>query len=83
MAAVLAGGERAVLLHSWAAWLHGIDRVPLARQPQITRPSRVRLRIPGVTVHATRELERCDLTTVRGIPVTSGARTGWTSPTVT
>lgn len=75
MAAVLAGGEGAVLSHSWAAWLHGIDRVPRTEEPEILRPGLILPRIPGVAGHATRELERCDVTTIRGIPVTSGART--------
>lgn len=75
MAAVLAGGDGAVLSRSWAAWLHGIDRVALAPLPEIINPGRVRLRIPGVTVYASRELDRCDVTAVRDIRVTSGART--------
>lgn len=75
MAAVLAGGEGAVLSHSWAAWLHGIDRVPLTEEPEITKPGRMPPRIPGLAVHSSRELESCDTTTIRGIPVTSGART--------
>lgn len=75
MAAVLAGGHGAVLSPSWAAWLHGIDRVPLTPKPEIIKPGRVQLRIAGVAVHSSRALERCDVTSVRQIPVTSGART--------
>lgn len=75
VAAVLAAGEGAVLSHSWAAWLHDVDRVALADQPEVTKPGRVQLQIPDVTVRATRQLESCDVTTIRGIPVTSGART--------
>ncbi|HVL98472.1 MAG TPA: type IV toxin-antitoxin system AbiEi family antitoxin domain-containing protein [Egibacteraceae bacterium] len=75
MAAVLSAGPKAVLSFSWAAWLHGVDRVPLTREPEVTLPGRLAPELPGVTAHSTRLLERCDITTVRGIPVTSGART--------
>lgn len=75
MAAVLAAGEGAALSHSWAAWLHGLDRVTLTDEPEVIRVGLVLPRIPEVAGHATRELERCDVTTIRGIPVTTGART--------
>lgn len=75
LAAVLAAGEGAALSHSWAAWLHGIDRVLLAEEPEVTTPGRARRRIPGVTVRTSRDLPPCDVVTVRGIPATSGART--------
>lgn len=75
MAAVLAGGKDAVLSHSWAARLWGLTRTPATEQPEIIRPGTDPARIPGVIVHTSRELDRCDVTASRGIPVTSGART--------
>lgn len=75
MAAVLAAGPGAVASHAWALRLHGIDRVDVPVEPDVTiRASGIRV-IAGVTVHRTRELERCDIVTVDGIPATSGTRT--------
>lgn len=75
MAAVLAGGEGAVLSHSWAARLWGLTRVPVTERPEIVSPGTNPPRVPGAVVHTSRELDRCDVTTSRGVPVTSGART--------
>ena len=75
MAAVLAAGPGAVASHAWALKLHGIDRVRPPVTPQVTiAASRVRV-VAGVEVHRSRELERCDIVTVDGIPATSGTRT--------
>lgn len=75
MGAVLAAGPGAVASHAWALKLHGIERVQVPEEPDVTvPPTRVRV-VAGVTVHRTRELERCDIVTVDGIPATSGART--------
>lgn len=75
MAAVLAPGPDAVASHAWALRLHGLDRVQLPHTPQVTIPaSRVRT-VAGVEIHRSRELDRCDIVTVDGIPATSGART--------
>lgn len=75
IAAVLAGGEGAVASYSWAARLWGATRIPVTEQPEITRPGVSPPRIPGVTVHSSRELEGGDVTEVEAVPVTSGART--------
>lgn len=75
MAALLAAGEGAVASHSWAARLHGITRVEVTEQPEVTKPGRVACETSDITAHNTRELERCDITTLQDIPVTSGART--------
>lgn len=75
MAAVLAAGEGAVATRSWAARLHGTERIELTEQPEVVRPGRRKPLLQGVTVHRTVELDRCDTTLLRGIPTTSGART--------
>lgn len=75
IAAVLAGGPGALASHSWAARLLGVTRVPATREPEITCPGTWSPQIRGVRVHNSRQLDRCDLTTVGRVPVTSGART--------
>lgn len=73
MAAVLAGGEGAVLSHRSAAHLHGL----LTRSPafaDVTAP-RSGGRLQGLQRHRTRRLEGRDVTTRRGIPVTTVQRT--------
>lgn len=71
-AALAAGG---VVSHSWAAWLHGSKRIERTRLPEVTVQGSSRVRIAGVIVHRTTELDSCDRTTVGCVPVTSGART--------
>lgn len=75
LAAVLAGGPGAALSHRDAAALHGLERVPSpAARIEITTPRRQesdrRLR-----VHGRRPLVAAEVTTIRGIAVTSVART--------
>jgi very-short-patch-repair endonuclease len=72
MAAVLACGECAVLSHRSAAALVRI--CPHHMVVDVTVPGRRRGR-PGINVHRTRHLPERDVTTVRGIPVTSLRRT--------
>lgn len=77
MAAVLACGPGSALSHAPAGQLlYLVDRnekfqvhvsVPPGRDPNPT----------GVIVHRPRSLERCDLTTRLGIPVTTPTRTAW------
>jgi hypothetical protein len=71
-AALAAGG---VVSHSWAAWLLGSKRVARTRQPEVVVAGDSRVRIRGVTAHRTAQLDPCDVTTERGVPITSGART--------
>jgi hypothetical protein len=73
MAAVLAAGEgsalgrlsAAVLWNAWRRKVEGIDVIaPKQRRPQ-----------PGFRLHTARNLDPRDVTTYRGIPVTTMART--------
>lgn len=73
LAAVLAVGPGAVLSHRDAAGLHDLRAanhirvdVSTTRQPRAIR---------GVAIHRTRTLDARDITTVRGIPTTTVART--------
>lgn len=75
IATVLASGPGSVASHSWAAKLLGVTRVPVTEQPEIISPGTRPTRVRGVRAHNSRELERCDTTTVQHVPVTSGART--------
>jgi len=74
MAAVLAGGEGAVLSHFSAAALWGM----LPRQPRdlevIVTGAKGRAQ-PGLRVHRARVLDPRDITRHHGIPVTTAART--------
>lgn len=74
MSAVLAGGDTAAASHGTAAFLWGL----LSRPPdqiEITTVLERQVRIEGVRAHRTGILHELDRTTVRGIPVTSVART--------
>lgn len=71
LAAVLAGGPEAWLSHRAGAAFHGYEvRFP---KPEITIAHERECEIDGVTAHRTRR--RHDVITVRGIPVTTKART--------
>ena len=77
LAAVLAYGQRAVLSHQTAAAVHGIE-LPGPR----TGPTHVTLvevqrrsRRPGILLHTTTELHSAEHHRLRGLPVTSVART--------
>lgn len=71
LAAVLAGGEGAVLSHQAASVVHGFE---LRRvRPVVTTPNARHPEVDGVTWHRTRRHH--DTTVVRGIPVTTRART--------
>ena len=72
LAAVLAGGERAVLSHRTAAALWGI-RESSVRDVEVTAPSRRRKRA-GIVVHQA-TVPADEITAHRGIPVTTVART--------
>lgn len=82
MAGVLAARTGAVASHGWAAKLHGIERVDVPVQPEVTIGATSVRVIEEIRVFRTRELQNCDIVTVDGIPATSGARTavdlaGW------
>lgn len=69
IAAVLAGGARAVLSHRAAAHLLKLVR-GLAPGPEITVPSTAERSRPGIVVHRVRSLHPRDVCVVDGIPVT-------------
>ncbi len=72
LAAVLAGGEGALLCGRAAAHLLGIIKGAPPPPEVITRTQR---RIDGVTTHRCRLLNARDATTVKGIPITTVPRT--------
>jgi hypothetical protein len=75
MAAVLAGGEAAVLSHGTAAAVWELRRVG-SGMVHITVPGDPgRKRREGIKVHRSTTLTADDVTTVRGLPVTRPART--------
>jgi very-short-patch-repair endonuclease len=76
MAAVLASGPGAVVSHRSAATLHGLLPHPGPSAPvHVTLHGRDRGRRPGLAAHRVRELPVGEVSEVRGIPVTSPART--------
>jgi len=75
MAAVLAGGPGAVLSHRSAADLLEL-RATDRRRIEVTIPGKARRSHRGVQVHRSRTLDPArDVTTIRGIPVTTPSRT--------
>jgi hypothetical protein len=72
LAAVLGAGEGSALSHDSAAELHVVSPRS-ARLIAVVSP--LRRRLEGVRVHTVRSLDRRDITTVRGIPVTTVHRT--------
>lgn len=74
MAAVLACGPRSVLSHRSAAELHGIRRTGRSRH-EVSVIDRTARRIDGIEVHRPRSLPPEDVTVIRGIRVTTLART--------
>jgi very-short-patch-repair endonuclease len=74
LAAVLAAGPGAVLSHRDAAALHEMRKGPEGRPISVSTAAHVRA-IHGVWVKARRTLAYEDRAIVRGIPVTSAART--------
>ena len=74
LAAVLAVGSGAALSHRDAAALHGIRPSPASENVNVSTPAYARP-APGLWISSRRELTAEDVTVVRGIPVTSVART--------
>jgi very-short-patch-repair endonuclease len=74
MAAVLAGGDGAVLSHSSAAelWRIGCEQRNLI---ELSLPSPSRRRRPGLRIHRRPSLAKSDTTTRHGIPVTTPIQT--------
>jgi hypothetical protein len=72
VAAVRACGERAVLSGRAAGYLFGALKGP-APPPEVTAPSR--RRVKGVKTRRCRSIDPRDVTTFRGIPVTTPPRT--------
>jgi hypothetical protein len=73
LAAVLACRPGAVLSHTSAAVHWGLLSYDAPR-PEVTAPAS-RRGVPGIRLHRTRSLDARDTTTLRGIPVTTVART--------
>ncbi|HVV36726.1 MAG TPA: hypothetical protein VHC63_09015 [Acidimicrobiales bacterium] len=72
-AAVKAGGKGAAASHQCAARLHGIG---FANAPvEITVPRGRRVELAGVTVHSSRDLDKCETVEVNGIATTDARRT--------
>ena len=72
-AAVRAAGDAAVASHQCAARLHGIAFSTAL--PEISVPRGTRIRLKGVIVHMSRDLDRGETMLVQHIPVTDPART--------
>ena len=72
LAAVRACGEKAVLRGPAAAHLLGVIKGP-APGPEVTTPTE--RRIEGIKTHRSRNIDSLDVTTFRGIPVTTVPRT--------
>ena len=73
LAAVLAGGDGAVLSHQAAATTQHFDIRRL--RPVVTTPHQRHPEHEGITFHRSRRLGPSDTTVVRGIPITSRPRT--------
>lgn len=74
LAAVLAVGPGAVLSHRDAAALHGIRKAPESRKVSITTAADSRS-TPALWVYPRRRLATDEVELVRGVPVTTPART--------
>ena len=73
MAAVLAGGEGAVLSHRAAAFKLGLIPGP-PPSPEITVPTRAGLSRPGITIHRGDRPHPLDVSDLDGIPITTVPR---------
>ncbi|MEY2397933.1 MAG: hypothetical protein QOJ00_1107 [Actinomycetota bacterium] len=73
LAAVLAAGNGAVASHLCAARIQGIGFV--SARPELSIPRGQRCAIEGVTIHRSRDLDKCAVVERSGIPVTEPART--------
>jgi hypothetical protein len=73
MAAVLAGGEGAVLSHRAAAHLLELTR-GAPPPPEVTVATTAHRRRPGVVIHRVRALHPLDVSTFDGIPITTVPR---------
>jgi Protein of unknown function (DUF559) len=75
LAAVLACGAQSALSHRSAADLHEL-RATTRHGIDVIVPGRTAHRHPGIDLHRSLRLDRAaDVTTVRGVPVTTAART--------
>ena len=73
LAACMAAGPIAAASHASAAWMLGLMPDP-PRQPVLTVPIRVSLRVRGVTVHRSRDLDPARILERHGIPYTDALR---------
>jgi len=73
-AALLAAGPEAVVTHETAALLHGAERLP-RRPVTLTNPHRWHHAIAGVMVHQIDDLLPPHRTMLRGLPISTPART--------
>lgn len=74
--AVLRCGIDCTISHVTAAVLHGlVAAAPAGRPVDVTMPRRRLRRIAGIRIHRVRDPRPDEVTTVRGLPVTTPART--------
>ncbi|MGH9026656.1 MAG: type IV toxin-antitoxin system AbiEi family antitoxin domain-containing protein, partial [Acidimicrobiia bacterium] len=74
MAAVLAAGHTAAASHAAAARLWRLP-CPTIDRIEVTTILEKRVRLQGISAHRSGVIPEADRTTIRGIPITSGART--------
>ncbi len=74
MSAVLAGGGGAALSHEPSSHLLHLLQGPPPR-PEVTVPTTAHRRRPGIVIHRVRELHERDIFKLRGIRITTPART--------
>ena len=73
--AMLACWPNGVISHSSAAVFHGLTRVKLPLEADVTIPQGEVRRLPGISLHWTRSLEDCDVLWVGNTPYTALPRT--------
>jgi very-short-patch-repair endonuclease len=75
VAASLLGGPDAVLSHTTAARVHKLPHIAAVDAVELTVPRRRHLAIPGVITHRSDRMPVTEVTAVRGVQVTTAART--------
>lgn len=75
LAAALAAGPPAVISHASAATVHRFEYGSTLEGVELTLPRGDACRLPGVTLHRSRDLVALDVAMRRGVQVTSPART--------
>ena len=73
--AMLACWPNGVISHRSAAIYHGLTRVKAPLEPEVTLPIRESRRLPGISLHWSRNLDACDILRVGNARYTTFART--------